>query len=103
VRVTKEILENKKVRLEICVDPETFEEGMQKAYLKNRKSISVPGFRKGKVPRKIVERFYGEEIFYEDAINEVFPKVYEEAVRETGIVPVDTPSVDISQIGGGRI
>ncbi|HHU49534.1 MAG TPA: trigger factor [Clostridiales bacterium] len=102
MRVTKEILENKKVRLEICVDPETFEEGMQKAYLKNRKSISVPGFRKGKVPRKIVERFYGEEIFYEDAINEVFPRVYEEAVRETGIVPVDTPSVDISQIGRGQ-
>jgi FKBP-type peptidyl-prolyl cis-trans isomerase (trigger factor) len=57
--------------LEIHVEPEIFEEGMQKSYLKNRKSISVPGFRKGKVPRKIIERFYGEAIFYEDAINEV--------------------------------
>src|SRR5690554_5217156 len=92
VKVTKEILENKKVKLEIHVEPETFEEGMQKAYLKNRKSISVPGFRKGKVPRKIIERFYGEAIFYEDAINEVFPKVYDEAIQETNIVPVDSPS-----------
>jgi trigger factor len=102
VKVTKEILENKKVKLEIHVEPEIFEEGMQKSYLKNRKSISVPGFRKGKVPRKIIERFYGEAIFYEDAINEVFPKVYDEAVRETGIIPVDNPDVDIAQIGEGQ-
>ena len=102
MKVTKEILENKKVKLEIHVDPETFEEGMQKAYLKNRKNISVPGFRKGRVPRKIVERFYGEAIFYEDAINEVFPKVYDEAVQQTGIVPVDSPSIDIVQIGEGQ-
>ena len=88
--------------MEIHVDPETFEEGMQKAYLKNRKNISVPGFRKGRVPRKIVERFYGEAIFYEDAINEVFPKVYDEAVQQTGIVPVDSPSIDIVQIGEGQ-
>jgi len=102
VKVTKEILENKKVKLEIHVEPETFEEGMQKAYLKNRKSIAIPGFRKGKAPRKIIERFYGEAIFYEDAINEVFPKVYDKAVKETGIVPVDSPSVDIVQIGEGQ-
>lgn len=102
MKVTKEILENKKVKLEIHVEPETFEEGMQKSYLKNRKSISVPGFRKGKVPRKIIERFYGEAVFYEDAINEVFPKVYDDAVRETGITPVDNPDVDIAQIGEGQ-
>ncbi len=102
MKVTKEILENKKVKLEIHVEPETFEEGMQKAYLKNRKSIAIPGFRKGKAPRKIIERFYGEAIFYEDAINEVFPKVYDKAVKETGIVPVDSPSVDIVQIGEGQ-
>jgi trigger factor len=102
VKVTKETLENKKVKLEIQVDPETFEKGMQSSYLKNRKNISIPGFRKGKVPRKIIERYYGEAIFYEDAINEIFPDVYDAAVKETGIEPVDSPMVDIIQIGGGK-
>ena len=102
MKVTKEILENKKVKLEIHVEPETFEQGMQKSYLKNRKNISVPGFRKGKVPRKIIERYYGEAIFYEDAVNEIFPQVYDEAVKEAGIVPVDRPEVDIVQIGSGQ-
>jgi len=102
VKVTKEILENKKVKLEIHVDPETFEQGMQKSYMKNRKNISIPGFRKGKVPRKIIERYYGEAIFYEDAINEIFPQVYDEAVKEADIVPVDRPDVDIIQIGSGQ-
>ena len=75
---------------------------MQKAYLKNRKHISVPGFRKGRVPRKIIERYYGEAVFYEDAVNELFPKVYDEAVKQTGIEPVASPTVDIAQIGGGK-
>ena len=102
MKVTKEILDNKKVKLEIHVESETFEESMQKAYLKNRKHISVPGFRKGRVPRKINERYYGEAIFYEDAVNELFPKVYDEAVKQTGIEPVASPTVDIAQIGGGK-
>ncbi|NLU36333.1 MAG: trigger factor [Clostridiales bacterium] len=102
MKVTKEILDNKKVKLEIHVESETFEESMQKAYLKNRKHISVPGFRKGRVPRKIIERYYGEAVFYEDAVNELFPKVYDEAVKQTGIEPVASPTVDIAQIGGGK-
>jgi trigger factor len=102
VKVTKEILENKKVKLEIHVDPQTFEKGMEKSYLKNRKGISVPGFRKGKVPRKIIERYYGEAVFYEDAINEIFPDAYDEAVKETGIEPVDRPEVDIVQVGSNQ-
>jgi trigger factor len=102
VNVTKEVLENKKVKLEIKVDPETFEKGMQASYLKNRKNIAIPGFRKGKVPRKVLERYYGEAILYEDAINEIFPEVYDEAVKETGIEPVDRPDVDIVQIGDGQ-
>ena len=102
VNVTKEVLENKKVKLEIKVDPETFEKGMQASYLKNRKNIAIPGFRKGKVPRKVLERYYGEAILYEDAINEIFPDVYDEAVKETGIEPVDRPDVDIVQIGDGQ-
>src|SRR5690606_37394353 len=75
---------------------------MQKAYLKNRKHITIPGFRKGRAPRQIIERYYGEGIFYEDAINEACPKAYEEAVRESGIEPVDQPTIDIVQIGGGQ-
>lgn len=68
VSVTKETLENKKVKLEIKVDPEIFEKGMQASYLKNRKNIIIPGFRKGKVPRKVLENYYGEAVLYEDAI-----------------------------------
>ena len=102
MKVTKEILENKKVKLEINIDPQAFEKGMEKSYLKNRKSISVPGFRKGKVPRKIMERYYGEAVFYEDAINEIFPDAYDEAVKETGIEPVDMPEINIVQVGSGK-
>lgn len=102
VNVTKEILESKKVKLEIKVDPETFEKGMQTSYLKNRKNIAIPGFRKGKVPRKVLERYYGEAILYEDAINEIFPDLYDDAVKETGIEPVGRPDVDIVQIGEGQ-
>ncbi|MDD4681061.1 MAG: trigger factor, partial [Clostridia bacterium] len=100
--VTKETLENKKVKLEIKVDPEIFEKGMQASYLKNRKNIIIPGFRKGKVPRKVLENYYGEAVLYEDAIKEIFPSVYDEAVKESGIEPVDRPDIDIVQIGEGQ-
>ncbi|MBE3101075.1 MAG: trigger factor, partial [Firmicutes bacterium] len=102
MKVTMENLENNKVKLEVHVDLETFDKGMDKSYLKNRKGISVPGFRKGRVPRKIIERHYGESIFYEDAINEVFPDAYDEAVREMSIEPVDKPVLDIIQVGNGQ-
>lgn len=102
VSVTKETLENKKVKLEIKVDPEIFEKGMQASYLKNRKNIIIPGFRKGKVPRKVLENYYGEAVLYEDAIKEIFPSVYDEAVKESGIEPVDRPDIDIVQIGEGE-
>lgn len=102
MKVTAEKTDTNKVKLEIHVDPETFERGMEKSYLKNRKNISIPGFRKGKVPRKIIERYYGEAIFYEDAVNEIFPAAYDEAVREANIEPVDRPEIDIVQIGSGQ-
>ncbi len=97
-----EKLDNNKVKLTIHVGQDSFEEGMQKSYLKNRKSISIPGFRKGKVPRKVIEQYFGESILYEDAINEVFPPAYDQAVKETGIEPVDRPELDIVQIGSGQ-
>jgi len=90
------------VELEIEVDSQKFEEGMQSAYIKNRKKFSVPGFRKGRVPRKIVEKYYGEAVLYEDAINIICPEAYDEAVKENGIEPVDRPEIDIKQIGSGE-
>lgn len=101
-KTTLEKLDNNKVKLTIHVGQDSFEEGMQKSYLKNRKSISIPGFRKGKVPRKVMEQYFGESILYEDAINEVFPPAYDQAVKETGIEPVDRPELDIVQIGNGQ-
>lgn len=90
------------VELEIEVDAEVFEEGLEKSFKKNAKKFNIPGFRKGKAPRSIVERYYGPEVLYEDALNEVFPIAYEEAVKETNIFPVDRPELDVKQIGKGQ-
>jgi len=97
-----ENVEKNVVRLEIELDAATFEEGVKKAYLKNVRKYNVPGFRKGKAPRNIIERYYGEQVFYEDAINEVFPDAYEEAVEENKLEPVERPALDIKQIGKGE-
>lgn len=97
-----EKLDNNKVKLEIEVDAKQFDEAMQKAYIKNRGQITIPGFRKGKAPRKIIESYYGEGVFYEDAINEACPKAYDDAIKENGIEPVDQPTIDIVQIGEGQ-
>lgn len=90
------------VQLEIEVDAAKFEEGLQKSYLKNVKRFNVPGFRKGKAPRNIVERYFGVEVLYEDAINIVCAEAYDEAVEENDLHPVDKPSIDIKQIGKGQ-
>lgn len=95
-------IEKNVVQLEIEVDAAKFEEGMQKSFLKNAKRFNIPGFRKGKAPRKIVERYYGEQVLYEDAINFVCPEAYDEAVEKNNIHPVDMPEIDIKQIGGGQ-
>ncbi len=78
-----------------------FEEAIQKAYIKNKNRFSVPGFRKGKVPRKIVELNYGVEVFYEDAINLLLPDAYEEAIDELDLKPVAQPEVDIDELEKG--
>ena len=82
MKVNVEKLENSQVKLVITVESEKFEEGMNKAFFKNAKYFSVPGFRKGKAPRARVEKFYGEHILYEDAFNEVAPEIYDEAIKE---------------------
>lgn len=95
-------VEKNVVQLEIEVDAAKFEEGMQKSFAKNAKRFNIPGFRKGKAPRSIVERYYGEEVLYEDAINFVCPEAYDKAIKENDIHPVDSPEIDIKQIGGGQ-
>lgn len=100
--VKLENVEKNVVRLEIELDAATFEEGVKKAFLKNGRKFNVPGFRKGKAPRNIIERYYGEQVFYEDAINEVFPDAYEKAVEENKLEPVERPALDIKQIGKGE-
>ncbi len=93
-----EKIEKNTALLKIEVDREQFEKGIQRAYKKNVKRFNIPGFRKGKAPRPIIERHYGEGIFYEDAINEVCPRAYQQAVEEHGLQPVDQPEIDIIQI-----
>ena len=102
MNVKIENVEKNVVQLEIEVDAEKFEEGMQKSFLKNAKKFNIPGFRKGKAPRKFIERTYGEQIFYEDAINIVCPEVYGQAVGDYNLHPVDKPEIDIKQIGEGN-
>ena len=90
--------ENSTVELTIQVEPEEFEAAVQKAYLKSRKNIAVPGFRKGKAPRKIIEGMYGTAVFYEEAINDVYPGAYEAAVKEQGLEDMGHPVMDIVEV-----
>lgn len=97
-----EQVEKNVVKLTIEVDAATFEEGMQKSFKKNANQFSVQGFRKGKAPRHIVERIYGEYVLYDDAVNFVIPDAYDKAVEELNLTPVDRPEVDVEQIGNGQ-
>lgn len=90
--------EKSTVELTIQVEAGEFEAAVQKAYLKNRNRISVPGFRKGKAPRKIIESMYGSGVFYEDAINDVYPGAYEAAVKEQGLEDMGHPVMDIVEV-----
>lgn len=97
-----EKLENSMVKITIEVDEARFEEGIQKAYLQNRSKMTVPGFRKGKVPRKLIEKNYGEGVFYEDAANTIIPNAYDAAVAETGLEVMSRPDIDVQQIESGK-
>ena len=91
--------EKSTVELTIQVEADQFEAAVQKVYLKNRGRINVPGFRKGKAPRKIIEGMYGSGVFHEDAINDVYPGAYEQAVKEQGLDDVGYPKVEIVEVG----
>jgi trigger factor len=83
------------VELEVAVSAEQLEEAVKKVFAEKSKTINVPGFRKGKAPRKIIEKMYGEGIFLEDAVNDLYPSVYQEAVEAAGIEPVDRAEVEM--------
>ena len=87
--------ENNTVTFEFSVTPEEFEKALERSYKKNVKKINLPGFRRGKAPRFLIEKTYGKEIFYEDAVNFVLPDAYDKAVEENGIYPVAQPEIDI--------
>lgn len=97
-----EKLENDRVKLEIEVDAERVETALQRAYRKVVRNISVPGFRKGRVPRPVLERMFGVEVLYEDAIADMVPEAYSAAVAETKIEPIDQPDIDVIEIAPGK-
>ena len=90
------------IKLEITVEAEEFENAMKKVYFQNAKYFNIPGFRKGKAPMNIVEKYYGEQIFYEDAFNDVATESYDEALKENKIEAVSKPEVDIKQMEKGK-
>ena len=100
--VQVEKLEKNMAKLTIEASAEELEKAIEKAYQKQKKNISVPGFRKGKVPRMMVEKMYGKEVFYEDAANEIIPVAYEKAYDECGEDIVSTPQIEVTQIEAGK-
>ncbi len=86
------------VEFEFSVNGEEFRAGIEKAYKKNVGQIAIPGFRKGKAPRQIIEKYYGSEIFYEDAVNIVLPDAYDKAIEEQNIEAVAQPEIDVKSI-----
>ena len=90
------------VKLEITVEAAKFDEAMKKVYFKSAKYFNIPGFRKGKAPMNIVEKYYGKEIFYEDTFNEVAGEALDEAVKENKLEVVSRPDIEVTQIEKGK-
>lgn len=90
------------VKLELTIEASKFDEAIKKVYFKSAKYFNIPGFRKGKAPMQIVEKYYGKEIFYEDAFNELVPEELETALKENNIQAVSRPDIDVTQIAKGQ-
>ena len=99
---TFEKLSSNKVKIGFVVEPEKFDEGLKTAYNKNKGRINIPGFRKGKAPMKVIENHYGAGVFYEDALEAIFPEIYQAALKEHNVEAVDRPEIDVEQIGRGK-
>lgn len=102
MKANAERIEKNTVKLEIEVDVEQVSQALDKAYRKLVKRVNIPGFRKGKTPRPIFERFMGKEALYEEAMETLVPEVYYKAVEDTGIEPIDQPKVEIVQAEDGK-
>ncbi len=100
--VQVENLEKNMAKLTVEVPAEELDKAIQAAYMKQKSKISVPGFRKGKVPRAMIEKMYGVEIFYDDAVNDILSKEYPKAAQESGLEIVSRPSIDVVQIEKGK-
>lgn len=97
-----EKLEKNMAKLTIEVSAEEFDKAVEAAYQKNKNKISIPGFRKGKAPRKMIEQMYGKEVFYEDAANALIPDAYEKALEECTEDIVSAPKIDVTQLEAGK-
>ena len=102
MKVSVEKLDGQMAKLTIEVEPEVFDQAIDKAYKKQRSRIQIPGFRKGKAPRQLIEKMYGPEIFYDEAANQVIDSEYPKAYDECGEEIVSTPKIEITQIGKGE-
>lgn len=102
MKATAEKVEKNTVLLEVEVEPEKFTRAVDQAYKKIVKTINVPGFRKGKAPRSIIERYYGKQALYDEAVELIIPDAYVNAVEDTGIEPVSQPELEIVQVEEGK-
>ena len=97
-----EKLEKNMAKLTIEASAEDLEKAIEKAYQKQKSQISIPGFRKGKAPRKMIEKMYGAEVFYEDAANSIIPEAYAKAADECGLELVSQPKINVTQLEAGK-
>ena len=94
-------VEKNRYQLEVLVDAEEFERAVEAAYHKEGKRIAVPGFRKGKAPRRFIEKYYGEKIFYDEAVNSVYPGALERAVEEAELEMIED-KIDFDLVSAGK-
>ena len=102
MNATVEKISSNKVKISFEVEAEQFLKALDSAFHKNAKRINIPGFRKGKAPLQVIESFYGREVFYDDAFNEIFPDLFDKVVEENKLEVVDRPSVDFQQLERGK-
>ena len=100
--VQVEKLEKNMAKLTIEVPAEEFEKAVQSVYQRNKNKFSISGFRKGKVPRHMIEKMYGVGVFYEEAVNDLLPMAYEDGVNESGLEVVSRPAIDVTQVEAGK-